>query len=223
MVDRELYFEALYPFQDRVLTALNRIETGFYLTGGTAASRGYLRHRFSDDLDFFVNDDPRFALWGQRVINGLSASPAWRLQVLQRDERFVRIEIVEQSLAMKVELVNDVPAHVGEIRSHQILGRLDSAENILANKLTALADREEPKDLADVWGFCCRLGLSLADALENAHSKAAGLFPADLARVMLSATNDDWTLVHWIDAPPVETFLEDLRQLGESLLLPQSG
>jgi len=34
----------------------------FYLTGGKAASCGYLDHRFSDDLDFFTNDDPHFGL-----------------------------------------------------------------------------------------------------------------------------------------------------------------
>jgi hypothetical protein len=53
----------------------------------------------------------------------------------------------------------------GQVLVHPVLGRLDTAENILANKLTALADREEPKDLADVWGFCTRMGLSLAGAL----------------------------------------------------------
>ncbi len=42
----------LYPFQDEVLNIINRVETGLYLTGGTAASRGYLDHRYSDDLDF---------------------------------------------------------------------------------------------------------------------------------------------------------------------------
>ncbi|MBN2004737.1 MAG: hypothetical protein JXA21_15375, partial [Anaerolineae bacterium] len=30
-------------------------------------------------------------------------------------------------------------------------------ENILANKITALIDREEPKDFADIWGFCCEV------------------------------------------------------------------
>jgi len=56
------YFDVLYPFQDRVLNVVNRIDTGFYLTDGTASSRGYLQHRFSDDLDFFLNDDDRFGL-----------------------------------------------------------------------------------------------------------------------------------------------------------------
>jgi hypothetical protein len=70
-----------------------------------------------------------------------------------------------------------------------------------------------------VWGFCARMGLSLANALDGAQGKAAGLFPADLARALLSATSSDWRLVRWIEAPPVEQFLDDLRRLGEELLL----
>ena len=98
-------------------------------------------------------------------------------------------------------------------------GRLDSAANILANKLTALRDRQEPKDLADIWGFCTRLGLRLEDALEGASGKAAGLFPADIASALHSATEADWSLVRWIDAPPLQRYLSDLRGLGEKLLL----
>jgi hypothetical protein len=153
------YFDKLYPWQDRILKVVNGIETGFYLTGGTAASRGYLSHRFSDDLDFFVNDDPRFTLW------------------------------------------------------------LDSAENILANKITALLDREEPKDLADIWGFCFKMGLPIKEAISGAQSKAAGVFPADLARLLCSVSQADWQSVRWIEAPPLETYLSQLTQLGESLLL----
>ena len=61
------FFDRLYPFQDAVLREMAALDTGFYLTGGTAASRGYLGHRFSDDLDFFVNDAPLFSLWSDRV------------------------------------------------------------------------------------------------------------------------------------------------------------
>jgi len=50
-------------------------------------------------------------------------------------------------------MINDVPSRVGAIQDHPILGRLDSAENILVNKITALLNREEPKDFADIWGF----------------------------------------------------------------------
>jgi plasmid stabilization system protein ParE len=111
------------------------------------------------------------------------------------------------------------PAHVGALKRDPVLGLLDSPENILANKLTAVVDRSEPKDLADIWGFCCRMGLSCEAALEGAQSKAAGLFPADVARVLLSVTKDDWQLVRWSDPPECTRFIDDLRALGERLLL----
>jgi hypothetical protein len=63
------------------------------------------------------------------------------------------------------------------------------------------------------------MGLSLSRALEGAHGKAAGLFPVDLARPLLSATPSDWELVRWIEPPPVDQFLGELRRLGEELLL----
>lgn len=127
--------------------------------------------------------------------------------------------LTQTTTALKLEFVNDVPAHVGDIRRHPVLGRLDSPNNILANKVTAALDRAAPKDLADIWGFCTRMGLSLEAAITDAQSKAAGVFPPDLARVLLSATEDDWRLVRWWHGPSVDQFLDDLRVLGERLIL----
>lgn len=219
MVDPSYYFDLLYPFQERVIKVFTQVETGFYLTGGTAASRAYLQHRFSDDLDYFVNDDSRFGLWVERIIQALSQTHGWTCEVLLKEERFARLNLIENKRFLKLEFVNDVPARVGEIQEHSLLGRLDSAENILANKVTALLDREEPKDLADIWGFCCNLHLPLSDAITNAQSKAAGVFPADLARILCSAKLGDWEAIRWISAPPADIFLSQLNKLGENLLL----
>lgn len=218
MDEADFYFDILYPLQDLVLSGVGDLCTGFYLAGGTAASRAYLQHRFSDDLDLFTNDSPQFRLWAERVIDVLAAVPDWKTEVLLREARFVRVNVVTPQANLKIELIDDVPAHVGEIIDHPVLGRVDSAENLLANKLTALIDRAEPKDLADVWGFCCRMDLSIGRALEDAHSKAAGLFSPDLARVLTSASEADWRMIRWINAPDVGEFLADLRRLGEELL-----
>ncbi len=218
-MDRGFFLDELYPFQNDVLRIIGKAESGFYLTGGTAASRGYLNHRFSDDLDLFVNDDERFPLWADRVVHALR-SPGWDVAVLRRDERFVRCTVARaKNVPMKIEMVNDVPSRIGAVRDDPVLGRLDTAENILANKISALIDRDEPKDLADVWGFCIRKGLSLTEALENATSKAAGLFAPDVARVLCSATRASWETVRWIEAPPAERYLAELEALGESLIL----
>lgn len=219
-MDEHFYNHALYPFQDEVLNIINQADTGFYLTGGTAASRGYLHHRYSDDLDFFVNDEPDFTLWAERVIQALQAGGNWQLEILSRYERFVRLNVLRPEIALKLEFINDVPARVGQVSIHPVLGKLDSAENILANKLTALVSREEPKDLADIWGFCCRMNLSIEQAITGAQGKAAGIFPADLARVLLSTSRNDFDLIRWISSPPAtDDFIHDLHQLGERLIL----
>lgn len=218
-MDKSHYFTKLYPFQDKALKIVNDLDTGFYLTGGTASSRAYLQHRFSDDLDFFVNDDDRFNLWTDRVIHALSALPDCRVDVLLKESRFVRLSLAEKDTAMKIEMVNDVPSHIGDFRKHEVLGRIDSPENILANKITAVMDRQEPKDLADLWGFCCKMGLSLSSAITDTQSKAAGIFPPDLARVLCSVMKSDWEAVRWIEAPDPKDFMDSLRKLGESLIL----
>lgn len=218
-MDPRHFYDFLYPFQDKALRCLSSVDTGLYLSGGTAASRGYLKHRFSDDLDLFANDADEFRLWTERAIEALSLAPDWRAEMLLREDRFVRLNLIQDQGSLKLEFVNDVPAHVGGTREHPILGRIDSAENILANKITALLDREEPKDLADIWGFCCILGLRIEDALEGARSKAAGIFPADLARVLMSTSDDDWKLVRWTEPPDPSRFRTDLESLGKRLLL----
>jgi hypothetical protein len=213
-----LYSSVLYPFQDQVLQIILNLDTKFYLTGGTAASRGYLNHRYSDDLDLFVNDDDHFNLWVDRTTQALQGARLGDLEILAREERFALINIIQPDLELKLEFINDVPAHVGEITNHQVLGKLDSAENILANKVTAILAREEPKDLADIWGFCTLMNLSLSDAITNAESKAAGIFPPDLARVFLTTNEDDWKVIRWINKPEVNEFIADMHILGENLI-----
>ncbi|MHB8483679.1 MAG: nucleotidyl transferase AbiEii/AbiGii toxin family protein [Nitrospiria bacterium] len=212
------YFTKLYSFQDKVLKIINQLDTDFYLTGGTASSRGYLNHRFSDDLDLFVNDDDRFGLWTERFVHALSDSKEWALNVVQKESRFVRLSLIERETTLKIEFINDAPSHIGNIRTHDLLGKIDSPENILANKVRAVIDRQEPKDLADIWGFRFKMGLSLKVALSDAHSKAAGIFPADLARVICSVSKKDWEAIRWIDPPKVEDFINELRKVGESLI-----
>ncbi|RLT36824.1 MAG: hypothetical protein DWI57_14330 [Chloroflexi bacterium] len=218
-MDSNFYEDLLYPLQDEVLSFVSSLQTGFYLTGGTAASRGYLHHRYSDDLDLFVNYDDRFVSWADLIVNEMSRQPAWQMIVRLRGESYVGLTVHRENVELRIDLVKDVPFRVGTVYRHPLLGPIDTAENILANKVTAVIDREQPKDLADIWGFCTKMGLSLEEAITGADSKAAGIFHADLARVLCTATEDDWRLIRWISPPDKEIFLADLRRLGEGLIL----
>jgi hypothetical protein len=219
-VDAAWFENVLYPLQDAALAVAQRVDTGFYLTGGTALGRVYLRHRYSEDLDLFVNDEDLFPAWVDRLLEAWRNDGRWRLVVQRRDPRFVRALLTQEDTPLKVEFVNDVKGRVGVPTRHAGFGLVDTPENILANKVTALLDREEPKDLADVWGLCGRGGLRLREAIAGASSKAVGVFAADVARALLGATAEDWRLVRWIPpSPSPEEFLRDLTALGEDLLL----
>ena len=62
------FYSKLYAVQDEVLKLVQDENVDFYLTGGTALSRGYLNHRYSDDLDFFINKASDFKLQVERVV-----------------------------------------------------------------------------------------------------------------------------------------------------------
>jgi hypothetical protein len=91
-------------------------------------------------------------------------------------EHFYRIFVDDRKL--KIELINNVPSHIGALIDHPILGRID----ILANKLTAIVDRTMPKDMVDLY-FLLQDGLDLKKALVNAESKAAGIAPLLVAKI----------------------------------------
>lgn len=174
----EYYNNVLYPLQDKAIEFFK--DSPFYLTGGTALSRGYYNHRYSDDLDYFVNYLPNFVMLAEAQIEKLHSIFS-KVEVDLKGEYFYRIFVAERQL--KIELVNDVPSHIGEKVSHPTLGLIDSKENILANKITAIVDRCMPKDIVDIF-FLLKDGLSIKRALTDADSKAAGIVPIYVAKVL---------------------------------------
>jgi predicted nucleotidyltransferase component of viral defense system len=147
MYDR-FYKDQLYPIQDKVLALIGNMPSPFYLTGGTALSRFLLHHRYSDDLDFFVNRSPRFHEDVDKVYETLIGFfPFSKITV--RQDSYVRIMITDQETSLKLEFVNDVGHRVGEVSRVNAGLQIDSWENILSNKVTALA-RLAGKDYVDV-------------------------------------------------------------------------
>jgi hypothetical protein len=145
------------------------------------------------------------------------AEEAWRLEIILRDHRFGRA-VVHGSLPLRLEFVNDVPFRVGSPVDHPELGRLDTPENIPANKITAVVDRQAPKDLADIYWLCCVEGLDLASALERAAGKAAGIFPPVLAKALEEGRRRGVPEVFWIRRPDEREFDAGMRRVVASLM-----
>jgi predicted nucleotidyltransferase component of viral defense system len=209
----EYYSNILYQLQDKVFPVFK--DTPFYLTGGTALSRGYYNHRYSDDLDYFVNYHPDFQRIAQIQVDKM-------LKIFNdtetdyKGEYFYRVFVGQERL--KIEMVNDVPSHIGKLCSHPVLGIIDSKENILANKVTAIVDRTLPKDIVDIF-FLLKDGLSIKKALTDAESKAAGISPLLIAKIFAEF---DYTIVDdeikWVTPVSGETIKQYLRNLSIAII-----
>ncbi len=208
----EYYNNILYPLQDKAIPAFK--DSPFYLTGGTALSRGYYNHRYSDDLDYFVNDHSEFQKIAERQVeklNGIFTD----VKVAMRDSSFYRIFASEEKL--KIELINDVPSHIGTLANHSSLGVIDSKENILANKLTAVVDRALPKDLTDLY-FLLKDGLSIKQSLLDAHSKAAGLSPLFIAKIFAEFNYELIEEIKWVTPVSGDVIRQYLNNIALSIV-----
>jgi hypothetical protein len=76
-------------------------------------------HRFSDDLDYFVNDDNQFPLWVERTIQALNRE--WKCDIIQKEERFARLNLIQKEFSLKIEMINDVPAALARYRTTPFL------------------------------------------------------------------------------------------------------
>ncbi|MCC7201912.1 MAG: nucleotidyl transferase AbiEii/AbiGii toxin family protein [Nitrospirae bacterium] len=209
----EYYDKILYPLQDKVIPAFK--DSPFYLTGGTALSRGYYNHRYSDDLDYFVNDHDDFHRIAERQIEKLRGIFT-DVTIAVKDVSYYRIFVGRESL--KVELINDVPSHIGGKVEHPLLGIIDSKENILANKITAVVDRALPKDIVDVF-YLLKDGLSLKKALCDAESKAAGISPLLIAKIFAEFNYAILgTEIKWIDPVSIEAIKQYLNDISLSIV-----
>jgi predicted nucleotidyltransferase component of viral defense system len=209
------YSDTLYPLQDRVLQAIDELQTPFYLTGGTALSRCYFGHRYSDDLDLFVNKDENFVSSAEKIISGLIEK--FEVEVILRSETYYSLKV---SQILKVDMVNDVAFREGDLQKKPIFSRVDSVQNILSNKLSALISREEPKDVVDIWVISKNTPIKWSQVFQAVSSKAVGIFPPEVARRLVEFPVELLQIVKWVEdrRPEEKQFKKDMGEICDAML-----
>lgn len=185
----------LYPLQNGILKAIEKLSLPFYLTGGTALSRFYLQHRFSDDLDFFINEDPNFSTYTAAVISELTKMEDININKnnLIATPNYVSINITKDNIPLKIDFVNDIPVHFGDFRSYPLFNKVDSIVNILTNKITALIGRNEIKDVVDVWAIATNYSFDWKTILDLASQKEACIDTDYICGALNSASSTEIT------------------------------
>ena len=219
---RKFYIERLYPLQDQFLSFLTRIrEERFYLTGGTALSRFYYHHRFSEDLDFFSKEElPDFRGCVTEILNA-AGKERFSCEAETASGHFLRCFIKENDLRLKIDFVNEAVYRWGNLKDAPEFSWIDNELNILANKLAALS-RCEVKDIADIWVLAKHCSFSWREIFEIA-SKKSPVDPLEVSKIIQSVPEEELTRVQWAIDVSTAQIMTDLNTIAKDILVGNSN
>lgn len=173
-----LNYKELYDLQDKVLESVFAVEKEFYLTGGTCLNRFYHEKRYSDDLDFFTHNSGRFGFAVKSIKVKLHENHQINTEVDSRN--FIRFKVDKK---LQIDFVNDTAYRYKDpvIKENGII--IDTIENILSNKLTAVIGRDNPKDIFDIYLICKFYDFDWKEIVEAARKKTSFMFEDLIVRL----------------------------------------
>lgn len=201
------------------------MNTPFYLTGGTALSRCYFKHRYSDDLDFFVNADKEYPRYVKTILQELrrcQASHSFKLHTdaVIAEEYYSQIvisrRINQEDCLLKIDLINDVAKYFGAVNDIASFGRVDNILNILSNKLSALY-RFEPKDVADIWIISKHVSFQWKEMIQWAKEKELGLDLLKISEIIRSIPPDYMDTIKWVIPADKEKMIQELNIIADDM------
>ncbi len=201
--------KTLDNLQNDFLREFFKRENDFYLTGGAALVGFYFGHRETHDLDLFTLENEIEN--GFRLVNGVAKELNASVESIQTSPDFRRLLIKRNDEAIIVDLVREYVFQISKEKPVINGIRIDSPEEILANKLCALLSRSEIRDLVDVRELE-KAGFNLEDALSAAQRKDSGLTAAQLAWILHQIKIGDDAV------PPGEVSVVELRYYLDDLI-----
>jgi predicted nucleotidyltransferase component of viral defense system len=215
-LQKEYYTNKLYPLQDKIFEILNRLNVNLYLTGGTALSRFYLNHRYSDDLDFFANQSKTFVTDTELIISKIKEIAD--VEIIRKASDFIRSNVKIDDIVLKLDFVNDVEYRSGNTEKFEKFKSVDNWWNILSNKLTAL-DRHEPKDVADILFLWRKNKIDWKKAFEDAGKKVVYIDPLDISVILDEFPKEYLYKINWVYEIDYESAFKDIKKISKEILL----
>lgn len=216
------YEDLLYPLQDKVLAMIANTDTSFYLTGGTALSRCYLYHRYSDDLDFFLNHSTHFSKEVEMCFDVLQTVWGNNITLSSRLDSFARFFINEGEVSLKIEFVNDVKFRVGIPQATGLFLRTDTINNIISNKVCALS-RNAPKDIADILYIARRYKFNWKQVIMDAQNKDMWVDETEVMKILENFETENLYEVNWIGEFDIEKAKTDFKVILNDILFGQAN
>ena len=166
----------LTPLQEEFLKIFSNtsLKESFYLTGGTALSAFYLKHRISEDMDFFTEEEGQVSR-ALPVIQDMAFKLNGKLEIKRSFRNFIEFLLIRGEEILRCDFAMDSPYRLGNKIFNEEYGiYIDNALDIACNKISALYDRGEPKDFVDIY-FINKEIIPFEKLVEEAKKKHIGL------------------------------------------------
>jgi len=202
------------------MNILSRSGTDFFLTGGTALSRAYYNHRYSDDLDFFLDRSMTYDEQLDKVLAMLRENGfTWSVEEdYTRSENFTTIKVKKSSeTLLKLDFVNDSVPMFGEVIKTDLFYRTDSIRNILSNKMSAIF-RFAAKDIADIREIALHECVNWTEVIKEARQKEAGLELVYVSQILTGMPEKEFETIAWVKKPDWKDFQEDIKKIAFDML-----
>jgi predicted nucleotidyltransferase component of viral defense system len=195
--------EVLNSFQKEILKLMENMEgmENFYFTGGSALAYFYLKHRKSNDLDFFTSEENVIVPFSYHLEKKLTER-GYKVERKRHFFSFVEVFISKEENFTLLHLGCDSPYRLEKLRKFDEFPKLkvDSLEDISANKLLSLFGRATLRDFIDVYFLINKNYFSPNDLIEKAKIKDPGFdiywLGVALERINLFKREDvDWLLL----------------------------
>lgn len=176
------------------------ITNRFFLTGGTALSEFYFRHRFSEDLDLFSEeefDSKKIISWASKISNDLKLFEV-KQQNLSGQNMFYFY--FDKQHSVKVDFAYFPFPHLGEFKKYGKL-RISSIDDMAVNKVQAIITRKRSRDYLDLYLCMRKLKWEPENLLKNYRLK----FDVFVSHEQLATS-----FVNVIDAYDLPIFLGDI-------------
>jgi predicted nucleotidyltransferase component of viral defense system len=147
------------------------IKKNYYLTGGTPLAAFYLEHRYSDDLDFFIEHAEVNLLVIQRIIK--EAQKKFKLKGVSYQNYFGLHNFFLKypgGEELKVDF-NYYPFPKIKKREEKYGIEIDSLLDIAVNKIQTIATRTSARDFVDIFFITQETKLSIPDLIKKARTK----------------------------------------------------
>jgi hypothetical protein len=139
------------------------------------------------------------------------------IEVETISNHFFRIYAKEKEASLKIDFVNEVAFHWGELNHFHLFSCVDNPTNILSNKISCIS-RYEVKDIADIWILAKQLSFSWREVMDITQKKSP-VDPIEVSKVIKTLPREELKFIKWALDVNLDEVYADLQIVAEDILL----